>query len=141
MLIINYHNLHDSSVFWPSTAALRGAASRFDITVTTFRDRYHGKYKEGKHYPGPSPGITTEQESTLSKHMLYMAKIGYGMSNRDVPNLIKEVLNKAENEEPENYLVEKRKFKDNKPSENWVYRFLNTFPAAWPTCGSRRLCS
>ena len=108
--------------------SFRGAASRFDIPVTTLRDRYHGKYKEGKHYPGPSPGITTEQESTLSKHMLYMAKIGYGMNNKDVPNLIKEVLDKAEIEDPDNYSVEKRKFKDNKPSKNWVYRFLNRHP-------------
>ena len=46
-------------------ASFRTAANIYDVPVTTVRDRYHGKYKEGKHIPGPATGLSFKQEQLL----------------------------------------------------------------------------
>ena len=126
--------LYDDSSVISALAAVRNgssfrvAAEKYGIPTSTLRDRYHGKYDAGKHSPGPSLGLTWEQEDHLKKHILYMARIGYGISKKDIPQLIKEILNRAEGEDPDTYNVENRRFKDNTPSIAWVYRYLNRHP-------------
>jgi len=39
--------------------------------------------------------ITAEQECLFIDHLIHMARIGYGISKRDIPLLIKEILDKA----------------------------------------------
>ena len=60
--------------------SFRKAAAKYDVPTakTTVRDKFHGKYKEGKHVPGPNSVLTPDQEKSLSKHLLHMANISYG---------------------------------------------------------------
>ena len=109
-------------------SSFRKAAEQFNVPVTTVRDRYHSKYTDGKHVPGPSSALGLEQEESLKNHLLHMAKIGYGLSKKEIAPLIKEGLDKAEREDPDNYNEANRCFKDNLPSITWVYRFLSRHP-------------
>ena len=60
-----------------------------------------------------------------------MSKIGYGVLKKDIPQLVKSILDKAESEE--NYvLTSGAKFVDNKPSRTWTYRFLSRHPELSP---------
>ena len=108
--------------------SFRKAAAKYDVPTTTERDRFHGKYKEGKHVPGPNSALTPDQEKSLSKHLLHMANIGYGVCKKDIPRLIKEILDKAQNDDPERYREQSAKFKDNMPSTAWVYKYLDRHP-------------
>ena len=63
-------------------SSFRKAAEQFNVPVTTVRDRYHSKYTDGKHVPGPSSALGLEQEESLKNHLLHMAKIGYGLSKK-----------------------------------------------------------
>ena len=100
------------------------AAIKFEVLLSTIRDRYYGKYNEGKHKPGPLSALSYEQEEQLKTHLLTMANIGYGVPKKDIALLVKEILDRAEGEDPDNYKLENRKFKDNLPSIGWTYRFL-----------------
>ena len=56
-----------------------------------------------------------------------MAQIGYGVARKDIPNIVKKVLDEAERDN--GYVLPTgEKFKDNKPSICWVYRFLSRHP-------------
>ena len=58
-----------------------------------------------------------------------MAKIGYGVSKKELPIIIKSILDKCEEKAAETGAVApQRKFKDNLPSLFWVYRFLKRWP-------------
>ena len=109
--------------------SLGKAAAKHDVPTTTVRDRFHGKYKEGKHVPGPNSVLTPDQEKSISKHLLHMANIGYGVCKKDdIPRLIKEILDKAQNDDPERYREQSAKFKDNMSSTTWVYKYLDRHP-------------
>ena len=112
--------------------SFRAAAAKYGVPVQTVRDRYYGKYKEGKHTPGPSLSLSYEQEECLKQHLLRMVKIGYGMYKKEVPLLIKEILDKAEKDDPVNYNPQNRRFKDNMPSITWIYKFLARHPNLTP---------
>ena len=55
-----------------------------------------------------------------------MSKIGKGVSKHDIPEIIKSVLDKAEEEGLLH--ADSRKFKDNLPSMGWVYSFMKRHP-------------
>ena len=109
-------------------SSFNAAAIKHGVPLSTLRDRYYGKYNPDKHKPGPSTYLSEEQEELLQRHILSMAKIGYGVSKKDVKFLIQEILNKAEAEDPDNYSIENRKFKENLPSTGWVYNFFKRHP-------------
>lgn len=126
-------NYSDQSVIEAVAAVKNGdsfrkAASKYNVPVTTVRDRFHAKYTDGKNVPGPAPGLTFEQERILKSHLLHMDKIGYGIPKKDVAMLIKEILDKAEIEDPASYNEDTRKFKENMPSTAWIYRFIRRNP-------------
>ena len=50
--------------------SFRAAAAKYGVPVQTVRDRYYGKYTEGKHTPGPSLSLSYEQEECLKQHLL-----------------------------------------------------------------------
>ena len=55
-----------------------------------------------------------------------MAKIGYGVPRSEIPNIVKSLLDKAEEE---GYIIPgDKKFDENRPSKNWVARFLARYP-------------
>lgn len=125
---------YEDSYMISAIAAIRNgmsfnaAAKRFDVPLSTLRDRFFGRYPEGKHKPGPSIRLSKEQEGTLRDHLIHMARIGHGISKKDVPLLIKEILDRAEVEKPDEYCVNNRCFPNNIPSNGWVYRFFNRNP-------------
>lgn len=109
--------------------SLRSASIFFEVPASTVRDRLSGRYAEGKHRPGPSVGLSAEQESILKQHLLNMTQIGYGFLKKDILPMVKEILDKAEMERLDMYCLPDRKFQNNTPSIGWVYRFINRHPA------------
>ena len=63
-------------------------------------------------YAGPSTFLTNEQEVQLSFWIKSMATIRYGKTKKEIPLIVKEILDKGE--------VEDSKFKGNLPSDSWV---------------------
>lgn len=70
--------------------------------------------------------LSDGQENRVVRFLVAMSKIGKGISKQDLPVLIKSVLDKAEKDGLVN--IENRKFKDNLPSNGWVYTFLKRHP-------------
>ena len=63
-----------------------------------------------------------------------MSKIGYGLTKKELREVVKSVLDKAdEDREADNLPAEAKLFKDNMPSSCWVYRFQKR----WPVLSSR----
>lgn len=63
-----------------------------------------------------------------------MARIGYGITKKDLPGVVKDVLDKGEEALKSKRLpIPPKVFKNNLPSACWVYRFLNR----WPEISSR----
>ena len=76
---------------------------------------------------GPKTYLTKSQEDRLVQWLLTMAKIGYGVTRSDIPNIVKSLLDQAEKD---GYVIpEDRKFQNNLPSKNWVARFLARHPS------------
>ena len=138
---------YDQSLVIQAIAAVKNgssfnaAAIKYGIPLSTLRDRFYGKYNFQKHKPGPASNLTYQQEEILQNHLISMAKIGYGIAKKDIPLIIKEVLDKAEHDDPENYREENRRFKDNTPSIGWVsskrLRFLIIMVDISATCNSK----
>ena len=78
---------------------------------------------------GPKTVLSAEQEQRLIGWIITMSKIGYGVTRGKLRDIVKEILNKAEKEDGF-LLPDHRKFQDNRPSLNWVYRFLQRHPEA-----------
>ena len=89
---------------------------------------------------GPATFLSADQEERLVSWLLAMSKIGYGVRRLEIPVIVKDLLDKAEAEGYE--IPESRKFQNNKPSKNWVTRFLSRHPEASPrtpeNCGFQR---
>lgn len=78
--------------------------------------------------------MSEDQESRLVKFVIAMARIGYGVTKKELPFTVKDVLDAGDEEmRKEGFSPEKEKFKDNLPSKCWVYRFLKR----WPELSSR----
>ena len=80
--------------------------------------------------PGPDTGLSIEQEQILKNYLLHMDKIGYGIPRKDTGNVINEILDKAEIDDPVSYNEGTRRFKDNKPSTAWIYRYMGRNPVS-----------
>lgn len=107
-------------------STLRKSAEKYGVPVMTLSDKIRGKTPITKHRPGPATYLSEHQESQLIKYLLHMARIGYGIARKDIPDVVKTILDKAE---ANGYILPSgQKFIDNKPSVCWVYRFLNRHP-------------
>lgn len=78
----------------------------------------------------PPTYLTADQEARLVDWLLSMAKIGYGVTRQEIPNIVKDLLDKYEADGYE--IPADRKFVDNKPSKNWVSRFIGRHPNISP---------
>ena len=72
---------------------------------------------------GPRSKLSLEREQQLCDWLVNMAKIGYGISKKELPLIVKSLLDKCG----------EQIFANNLPTICWVYRFLNR----WPTLSSR----
>ena len=70
--------------------------------------------------------LTDRQEDRVVRFILAMSKIGKGFSKQELPGIVKSVLDRAEKDG----LIDQdaRKFKDNLPSNGWIYSFMKRHP-------------
>ena len=72
-------------------------------------------------FTGRKTYLSEDQEELLKSFILYSAKIGYGLSKRDVPILVKDILDNAEKNAEQRGITfdeENRMFLNNTPSMN-----------------------
>jgi len=103
------------------------AVKDYSVPYSTLHDKLNERYKKVR--KGPNTTLTYDQEACLAKHLIYMAKIGYGFAKKDVPQLVKEQMERIN----ENRLKTGQKLfegvgEDCKPSMSWVYKFLRRWP-------------
>ncbi|XP_056023023.1 uncharacterized protein LOC125660656 [Ostrea edulis] len=67
--------------------SVHGAAKRFQVPLTTLRDRVDGRISIECVSSGPPPLFTQEQESYMVEHVKTMSEIGYGYTRAEVLNL------------------------------------------------------
>lgn len=104
----------------------RKASTKYGIPIMTLSDKVKGKTPLKLYKPGPTMYLAEQQEDKLAKYLLHMAQIGYGIPRKDIPNIVKKILDDADKD---GYVLPSgEKFKDNKPSICWVYRFLGRHP-------------
>ena len=107
-------------------AKYREVSSKYGIPVMTLCDKVKGRVPLTSARPGPSSNLSIDQEKRLVSYLLDMANIGYGLMRKDIPDIVKQVLDKAE---ADGYVIpEGHKFKENRPSNNWIYGFLRRNP-------------
>lgn len=98
------------------SAELRG------VPPSTLKDRLSGRVKHGRK-PGPAPYLTSEEESELSTHLVFLSKMGLGKTRRDVKQIAESVA------------THKGVMKADKISDGWWRRFLERNPALSLRCG------
>ena len=104
----------------------RKASEKYNIPITTLNDKVQGKAPIKKGRPGPDTYLTENQEKKLTEWLIHMSKIGFGVVRKDIPGVIKEILDEAE---ANGYVIpDDKKFPNNKPSQTWIYRFLKRYP-------------
>ena len=103
------------------------AAKCYKVPYTTLHDKVTAKYNKSR--KGPNTALTEEQENRLAKYIIYMAKIGYGLTKKNIQSTVRDVFIK-EDEDLKNAGLEPTKIfgHDHTPSMTWVYRFLSRWP-------------
>ncbi|XP_053384730.1 uncharacterized protein LOC128550216 [Mercenaria mercenaria] len=92
-------------------------AKRFNIPITTLKDRVKGRVHIDTVRSGPQTMFTLEQEAFLCKHLMTMAEIGFGYSRQETINLATD------------YAVHLGIREKSKPfSLTWLYSFLDRWP-------------
>ena len=96
--------------------AIRKAARLCGIPPQSLRDKVTGKTKIGRK-SGPPTIFTFSEESLLKDHILFLAKVGYPLSRREVISLAN---NSA--------LLLKKRGPNNKVGKRWFEGFLKRWP-------------
>ena len=103
------------------------ASKAFSVPYTTLHNKFNEKYKKDR--KGPNTALTSDQEARLAKHMIYMAKVGYGYTRKDIRPLVAEEIKLIDKNRANIGLEELKLFgEDRMPSMSWVYRFLSRWP-------------
>ena len=91
---------------------IRATAKKYNIPYTTLNDKVNGRVPISRQKSGPSSYLSSSQEDRLASYLITMTKIGYGLDRKEVPGIVKEILDQAEEE---GYLIpESKKFVDNR---------------------------
>ena len=108
-------------------AKQRATAAKYDIPWSTFCDKLKGRTPLHRvNQRGPEPYLTPAQEKRLLDYLIWRSKIGYGIPAKEVAEIVQEVLN--ESEANGYHIPDERKFKDNKPSSQWIFNFIHRHP-------------
>ena len=69
---------------------------------------------------GPKTYLTKSQEDRLVQWLLIMAKIGYGVTRSDIPNIVKSLLDQAEKD---GYVIPEESFRTTFPAKTGLLGF------------------
>ena len=140
MLPAKKRKLFDEDTICKAVAAVKNgmtyqaAAEKYAMPKSTLCDKVREKYSVGVHRPGRVPLLSTYFEQSLVNFLLRSARIGYGVSKKELPQIVKNALDsRDENIRNSGGIVPKPTFEDNLPSVYWVYRFMKR----WPQISSR----
>ena len=97
---------------------LREAARRFNIPIETLRRRVIGTVALDTR-PGPSTVLSKEEEDLLSKYVVDMADMGFGLSREDVMRMAFVIAEKTGKQHP---------FKDERAGRGWYEGFKSRHP-------------
>ena len=87
-------------------------AGKYGIPYTTLNDKINGRVPIARQQSGPSSHLSPSQEDRLASYLTTMTKIGYGIGRKEVPNIVKSILDKTEEE---GYVIpENKKIVDNR---------------------------
>lgn len=102
------------------------ASEKHKVPRSTLCDKVNGRVPLKPSLPGPSAYLTNHQETRLTNWLITMSKIGYAVVRKEIPDVVKGVLDEAEKD---GYVIpEGRKFVDNRPSKCWIYSFFKRHP-------------
>lgn len=90
------------------------ASSIYNIPKTTIVDHLKGRRGQKSSSFGRATALSVETESKLAAYLKTMQKSGFGLSRKEVLNLVGEYVNANNLKTP---------FKDGVPSEDWFLRF------------------
>lgn len=76
---------------------MKDASAIFGIPVSTITDKKLGNFSLSS-WPGPSCALSVDREEHIVNYLLKMSKIGYGVSKKELPLLVKKTLDAVENE-------------------------------------------
>ena len=57
----------------------------------TLSDKVKGRTPLKLYKAGPGTYLTEHQEAKLTKYLIHMAQIGYGIPRKDIPDIVKKV--------------------------------------------------
>ena len=77
---------------------------------------------------GQKKKLSDSQENRLKNYIIFRSKIGSGLTRPQIARVIKDVLDKNEQESGLNLTNDDRLFPDNLPSPVWVHRFVKRHP-------------
>ena len=115
--------------------SVRNAALKYNIPKTTLGDILSGRYARGLQKPGRKSKLKESQEDRLVAFLMYRSKIGNGASREEIGLVIKDVLQREEEESIQagNEVNEDfRLFVNNLPPKSWVQRFVQRHPKVAP---------
>ena len=78
---------------------------------------------------GQKKKLSDSQEDRLKNYIIFWSKIGSGLTKSQIARVIKDVLDKSEQESGLNLTNDDRLFPDNLPSPVWVHRFVKRHPS------------
>ena len=91
--------------------SINRVAYMYGVPRSTLKDRVTGKVKHGTN-PGPRPYLNKEEEKKLANHLVYVAKIGYGKTRKQVSMLV------------EGVAKQKGVLRKNRISDGWWNKFI-----------------
>lgn len=97
---------------------VKTASREYKIPKTTLHSKFHGKYPI-ECSAGAPPILTKEEESTLVKWIVCVAKVGFPISRDQLLDSVRTLLLKKKKSNP---------FKDNRPGRHWYEGFLRRHP-------------
>ena len=98
--------------------ALRQAARLHNVPIETLRRRVNGSV-EMNCKPGPGTVLTEEEEEKLSKYLVQMADMGFGLTREGVMGMAYAIVEKSQRNHP---------FKNGMAGRSWFEGFMSRHP-------------
>jgi len=119
-----------------SGSGLRAASRLYNVPVETLRRRVTGAVQIGCR-PGPVTVLTEEEEDQLSRYLVQMAEMGFGLTREDVMRVAYSIVERSHRQHP---------FKDGKAGRGWYEGFIFRLPkltirTPQPLSHCRAVCS